>query len=122
DGSADVIEISPTNTGRYAGVNLSQLSFTTRNEVETLTFSNISAATTGSFFINGQFGLPQEVKWSPDPNILLNGGTDSLGNTTIGIKKAFENAAGSASNVLVKAVTNTTYTIEFIGTLAAQDL
>src|SRR5205814_928816 len=128
DGTADKIEISATNVnsagggGALAGVDLDDLFFETRDETMTLNFSNLSPSTSGSFDINSSIDF-LTVNWSPDTNILLNGGTDSLGNTTKGIRPAFAQlAAELGGTARVDQITPTQYKVTFGGNLGAQDL
>ena len=117
DGSADVIEVAflnPTSntTGQFAGVNLDNLIFETRNETQTLTFTNINAGTNGSFDLNSPLDT-RTVNWNPDPKILLNG---DGGATTIGIIPALRqllNPTGGPDNFTVAQVTNTQFTITY---------
>src|SRR5439155_5621301 len=121
---ADKIEISATNTGLYAGVNIDNLSFETRNEVQTINFTGISSTTSGSFDINSPFDF-RTVNWSPDPNILLNGGTDACGNLLpLGLRAAFSALAAQTpgGTATVTQVSNTQFTVTFGGTLGNQDL
>src|SRR5207245_9560904 len=99
------------------------LSVETRNEVQTINFSGISSTTSGSFDINSPFDF-RTVNWSPDPNILLNGGTDVFGNTTIGLRAAFSQLAAQTTGgtATVTQVSNTQFTVTFGGTLGNQDL
>lgn len=117
DGSAREIEVTWSNTGLFAGVNLQPLSFGSRNEIQTITFSNISAATTGSFQITAPDGNFRIIDWTIDPNVMLSR-----------IQTAMNELAGPG-NTIVRIVSgsqgtgaSSQYEIEFVGALGNQNL
>src|SRR5205823_691969 len=86
----------------------------------------ISTNTAGSFDINSPFDF-RTVNWSPDPNVLLNGGTDAFGNVVpLGLRAAFTQLAqgvgGPTATATITQVSNTQFTVTFGGSLGAQDL
>src|SRR4029079_7735838 len=109
----------------FAGVNLNEslLTFSTRDESATLSFTNISPATAGSFDISsGATGESRTVEWSFDQAVLLDR-----------IQKAFyDNSTNPPTGLVVGIdpdatatvvqISPTQYTITFGGTLGKQDL